>query len=200
MPTSDLSTQAIPFPCVVYRRERPGGVYRFSHACPCSCFHKTFPSSLRVADLRSHQPSLNLSNLHSACFLVLVAGDVAQAISVSTHSETRTSFLYTGSTYDRQLSAFSSPSLLHTEFHESYVPLKFYGTMATFDYSNRFQSAVPIESGISLFPSQISEGDVTKLSKWVENAIQKAVHSSVWVTSGGQTYNEYTLRLITKQL
>lgn len=198
MSRESFATQPIPFPCVVYHREHPGGLYKFSHACSSSCFHKTFPVSLRVTDLLSHQPSLNWSNIRGACFLVLVAGDVAQAISVSSHSERRTSFLYTGSVYDKRLSSVSAPNLLHTEFHESYIPLKFYGTLATFDYYNRFQCAVPIESGISLFPCQIGEGDIIKLSKWVEHAVHKAMHSSVWITSNGHKYNEHTLRLVLK--
>ena len=194
---SSSSAQAIPFPCVVYRKDCAGGVYRFSPTCS-TWFHKTFPSSLRVTDLRTHQPSQNWGNVRGACFMVLVAGDVAQAISVSTHLDRRTSFLYNGSVYDRQSSAFSAPTLLHTEFQESYIPLHFYGTLATFDSSNRFQCAIPIESGISLFPCQVCEGDIARLSRWVDRAVHKAMHSSVWVTDAGQKYNEHTLQLITR--
>ena len=188
--------QEIPFPCVVYRRERAGGVYKFSHTCS-TWFHKTFPATLRVKDMRAYHHSLNWANIRNTCFMVLVAGDVAQAISVSTHAEKRTPFLYSGSTYDTQSSIFSAPTLLHTEFQESYIPLRFYGTLAAFDSANCFQCAIPIESGISLFPCQVCESDIMRLSKWVDHAVNKAMHSSMWVTNAGHKYNEHTLRLFT---
>ena len=195
-PSASCSVQAVPFPCVVYRREGLGGVYAFSHACSSSWVHKTFPSSLRVSDLRAHQPACNWSNVRNACFLILVSGDVAQGVCVSNQGDKRASFLYHGSTYANQIAGFSHHSLLHSEFHDSYIPLHFFGTMATFDAGNRFRCAIPIESGVTLFPSKIFESDIRKLAKWVDSAIQRAMSSSLWVTERGQRYNEQTLRMV----
>jgi hypothetical protein len=192
---SSSSVQAVPFPCVVYRREGERGVYVFSHICS-SWFHKAFPASLRVTDLRSHHSVNNWSTIRNTCFLILVAGDVAQGVCVSNHKDRRASFLYTGSEYAKQSVVFSSQSLLHTEFHDAFVPLHFFGTMASYDTGNHFRCAIPIESGIILFPCKIIESDINKLARWVENAIQKAMGSSVWVTECGQRYNEQTFRMV----
>jgi hypothetical protein len=184
----------VPFPCVVYSRDRAGVPYTFSHRCT-TYVRKVFPTRLGVSELRAHNPPLhNLAPLRQACFMVLVAGDVAQEVSVANRLEKRSRFLFDGSTYSLRGGA---QDLLHTEFHESYIPLHFHGTLATFDAFNTFHSAVPIESGVALFPRQVQEADVHKLAGWVEKCILKALHSSVWVTGRGDSYNEHTLRLTT---
>jgi hypothetical protein len=179
-----------PFPCVVYTRDRAGGAYTFSHRCMSSA-RKLFPHSLRVSDLRTHDPQQNWAALRGACFLVLVAGDVAQCVSVASLHEKRIQFLFKGSVFSREA---CGADLLHTEFHEEYVPLHFFGSLAVFDARARFRSLVPIESSICLFPRRLTEADLPRLCKWVEASLLKCVHSSVWVTASGQAFNEHTLR------
>jgi hypothetical protein len=169
--------------------------YTFSHRCT-TYVRKVFPQRLGVAELRAHDSQHNWAPLRQACFMVLVAGDVAQEVSVANQLEKRTRFLFDGSAYARRACG-GEADLLHTEFHESCIPLHFHGTLAAFNASNEFHSAVPIESGVALFPRQVQEADVHRLAAWVEKCILKTIHSSVWVTERGDSYNEHTLRLAT---
>ena len=179
----------VPLPCVVYTRLVSGGVYTFSHHCG-QTVPKQFPPSLRTADLSQHDAGQNWANLRRACFLVLVAGDVAQCISLANvHDKSRIRFLYNGSAYARK-AAPEWPS----EVHEDFVSLHFHGTMAVFDKSNRYHSAIPLESGISLFPRQIREKDIPLLARWTEACMLRSTQTSVWVTDTGESYNEHTLR------
>jgi hypothetical protein len=187
----------VPFPCAVYSRDRAGMPYMFSHLCT-TYVHKVFPQRLGVTELRAYDSMHNWTPLRQACFMVLVAGDVAQEVSVGNQLEKRTRFLFDGSIYSRRGKDAGNDDLLHTEFHESCVPLRFYGTLATFDAANVFHSAVPIESGVALFPRQVQETDVCRMATWVEKCILKTIHSSVWVTELGDSYNEHTLRLASR--
>jgi hypothetical protein len=49
-----------------------------------------------------------------------------------------------------------------------------------------------------LFPKVIAESEIPKLCKWIESAILKSVHSSVWITDQGASYNEHTLQESTR--
>jgi hypothetical protein len=180
----------VPLPCVVYTRLVPGGAYTFSHFCDQSAL-KCFPQSLRASDLRQHDPQQNLAALHRACFLVLVAGDVAQCVSVSSSAagKRHAPFLYHGSSYARDISRDG----MHSELNENYVSLHFHGTMAAFDRVARLSTVIPLESGISLFPRQIREGDIPLLTRWVAACMLRSTQSSVWVASSGDSYNEHTM-------
>jgi hypothetical protein len=181
----------VPFPCVVYTRKTAGAPYVFQHYCSANA-RKVLPQSLKVADLQAHDPGLNWSALQNECFLVLVAGDVAQCISVtSARDRWRTSFLFNGSRYSKSI---EDPRLLTTEFHEAYIPLHLYGTLSVFCTNGQYHSTIPLESGICLFPRQISERDIPALAKWMESGLLKTLHSSIWVTEMGGSYNEHSLR------
>jgi hypothetical protein len=178
-----------PHPCVVYTRQVSGGAYVYSHHCLLTT-QKLFPPSLRTTDLRVHDSHRNWSELQRACFLVLVAGDVAQCVSLATaRDKARVQFLFPGSAFTRRMPTEPLP----TELHDDYVSLHFHGTMAVFDRGYRFHTAIPLESGISLFPKRISEKDIPLLARWVEACLLKSIHSSVWVTDTGHSYNETTL-------
>ncbi len=185
----------VPFPCVVYKRERSSVPYRFSHFCD-SHVPKRFPASLSVTDLLGHDPLTNWNVLRKACFLVLVAGDVARCISVSLPPEKCPPFLFQGSRYSKIGSNVKDEYV--TEFHEGYAPILLFGTLCSFDSKGRYRSTIPLESAVCLFPKRIVESDIPKLSKWIESAILKSIHSSVWITDSGSSYNEHTLRESTR--
>lgn len=162
----------------------------FSHLCDSSV-PKSAPESLRVRDLAVHTQQANWAALRRACFLVLVAGDTAQCVSVSNARENRTSFLYHGSTYARpRLRQDGSP----TEIQEDYIPLEFYATMSWYVHGG-LSCIVPLESGLALFPRTLSEKTLPTLARWVEANIAKSMHTSVWATDTGDSYNEHTRRL-----
>lgn len=180
----------VPCPCVVYSRETSGAQYAFSHHCPSHAV-KTLPATLRASDIRTHDLSANWSHLQRACFLVLVAGDVAQCVSVANAGDTtrRVQFLFKGSRFAR----CDSCETVVSEVAESHVALRFFGTMAVFDPSARLSAIVPLESGIALFPRSIRERDVPALAQWAANCMQRSLQASVWVTASGEGYNEGTL-------
>lgn len=191
VPPPRMPSVLVPHPCAVYTRKVSGEAYTFSHHAQLAA-PKIFPSSLRTADLRLHDPRQNWAQMQKACFLVLAAGDVAQCVSIATAREkSRTQFLYHGSSFARKHGAGMGPAP-PSEVHEDFVPLHFHSTMAVFDRANRFHAVVPIESGISLFPRQIHAKDVPLLARWVEACMLRSAHASVWVTEQGESYNEHT--------
>jgi hypothetical protein len=182
----------VPFPCVVYTKQGQNGSYRFSHHCE-QMVSKCFPLTMRTTDLRAHDPRQNLSAAQRAPFLLLVGGDVAHGVAVSApEPKARTRFLYSGSAFARPSLAHPSDTLL-SELSEHYVSLHFKSTMAVFDSAGKFHAVVPIESGVSLFPRHISEKDIPLLTRWVDACILKSFHTSVWITDGGNSYNEHTM-------
>jgi hypothetical protein len=185
----------VPFPCVVYQRDRAGVPYQFSHFCDHFVVKK-IPGSLSVTDLREHDHLINWNMLRNACFLVLVAGDVGQCISVSSAGEKRPHFLFHGSKYSKIDKDVKLNFL--TEFHEGFVPVILFGTLSSFDKRGRYRSTIPLEAAVCLFPKVITESEIPKLTKWIESAILKSIHSSVWITDLGSSYNEHTLRESTR--
>jgi hypothetical protein len=131
----------------------------------------------------------NWAALRRACFLVLKAGDTAQAVSLANASDRkRTPFLYHGSSYSR-----AARDATPTELDENYLSLHFHGTMAVFDKAGRSRAIIPLESGIALFPRQIREVDIPLLTRSVEACMARSMHTSIWVTDTGDSYNEHTL-------
>jgi hypothetical protein len=188
---------AVPFPCVVYSRSRAGAPYVYSHSCSSSV-SKAVPSSLRVQDLLAFNPNHNWKSLRGACFLVLVAGDTAQAICVANAGEkTRQSFLYTGSRFARpsEDSKDGPTKRLSSEFQDGHIPLHFYSTLSSFDAKGRWVDTTPVECGIALLPHTLLERDVVNISRWVENNLLKSMHTSVWLSERGHSYNEWTRSL-----
>ncbi len=168
--------------------------FTFSHYCPSSV-PKIVPESLRVRDLTIHPQQSNWSALRKACFLVLVAGDTAQCISVSNVQERRTTFLYHGSEYARQKQE-EGHAQGATEIQDDYIPLEFYATMSWFT-GGYLSCIMPLESGLVLFPRTITEKTLPKLASWVEASITKSIYTSLWVTDSGDSYNEYTRQIRT---
>ena len=192
-----MQSVRLPFPCAVYTRIGSGGRYTFSHCCSQQAV-KSLPRSLRASDLREFDPEQNWANLGRACFLVLVAGDVAQCVSLNTaHDAKRIQFLYTGSAFAQ---AAPGLSVQHSELSEAYIPLHFHGTMAVFDRFNGIRAVIPIESGIALFPRTILDTDVRLLSRWVSHCARRSLHASVLVTESGDSYNEVSLQLNARRL
>jgi hypothetical protein len=183
----------VPLPCVVYTRQVPGGGYVFSHHCEQRVV-KLFPATLRTADLLNHDSRQNRCNMDRAFFLVLVAGDIAQSVSLANAGEkSRTQFLYRGSTYARPVQTTAHGGKTCSELSEHCVSLHFYGTMAVYDKNCKFHTAIPVESGVALFPRHIQESDIGLLSKWAGACMNKGLHTSVWVSDTGDSYNEHTL-------
>ena len=180
----------VPFPCVVYTRQ--GGQYTFSHSCLQQA-QKVLPQTLRVSDLRGYEHGLSWSHLSKACFLVLVAGDTAQCVSISNAGDgKRIRFLYRGSAFARPA---PGPPRLHSELSEAYVPLHFHGTMAVYDRFSGVRAVIPLESGIALFPRQILDKDIPLLARWVTQCVRRSLQASVWVTNHGDSYSESSLLL-----
>jgi hypothetical protein len=178
-------------PCAVYVRE--GRHYRFSHCCRPRPPRKAIPGSLRVRDLQeySRQPPL-LATLRKSCFLVLVAGDVAQCVSVDNAGEhaQRVRFLYRGSEYAQRTREGQQGG--GSEFHEDYVPLCFHTTLAFYGMRDGLLSVRELECGIALFPRCICERDLPTLARWTDHNLAKAVHGSVWLSEGSESYNEHS--------
>lgn len=179
----------IPCPCVVYSRLASGAQYTFSHHCQ-SHMVKLLPASLRASDIQTHDLAANRAQVQKACFLVLVAGDVAQCVSIGNAGDTkRVQFLYRGSRF----SCKHGQERTESEVAESHVTLRFYGTMAVYDSSARLSAVVPLESGIALFPREIRERDIPLLAQWTHSCMVRSLHGSIWVTATGTGYNEMTL-------
>lgn len=192
----------VAWPCAVYVRDeaqrRGPPEYTFSHLCHGVGPRKPFPPSLRVRDLQEHArlPS-HLAVLRRACFLVLVAGDIAQCVSVENARDrsARIPVLYRGSEYTHRLES-AAPGLTKqqqrcSEFHEDFVALHFFGTLAWYTARERALAGVwDLGCGITLFPRRLRETDLPRLAEWVDHLLARSVRSSVWLTECGESFNE----------
>ena len=180
---------------MVYTRDAAGAVYKFSHACPTHV-PKSLPRSLRVQDLQEFTPRSAefAKGLMGTAFLVLVAGDRAQCVSVANIRERRIPFLFKGSCYERA----AGNSKECSEIDDKYVSLYFYSTISTFTQGYR-PSMVPLENGLVLFPKHLKERDIPRLAKWVRHHVEKTIYQSLWVANG-VVYNEHTLAPSRKKL
>lgn len=189
----------VTWPCAVYVRDeaqrRGPPEYTFSHFSRGVGPLKPLPASLRVRDLQEHarNPS-HLSALRRACFLVLVAGDVAHCVSVENARDraARIPVLYRGSEYARRSTAGEGGGEPRcAEFHDDYVPLHFFGTLAWFAGRNRGLAGVlDLGCGITLFPRRLRETDLPRLAEWVDHLLARAVQCSVWLTDRSESFNE----------
>lgn len=175
----------------------------FSHACTSSV-NKVVPPSLKVQDLLAFNHTQNWEAMQKACFLVLVAGDTAQCISLSNFQAKRTPFLYQGSRYSKPVidSSQGPTKKLVSEFQEGHVPMHFYSTLSSFDTNGMLVDTTPVECGIALLPHTLLERDLVNIARWVESNLLKSFRTSVWLTERGHSYNEESrnLRIQTKYL
>jgi hypothetical protein len=177
----------VPFPCAVYARETTGAEYKFRHFC-CSQVSKLLPRSLRTRDLAEYSLSANTARLLREPFLVLVAGDRAQCVSVENASDTdRTWFLYPSSRQSRPVAWPHDIEELETGF----VPMTFCSTMATYS-AGRLTAVLPVERGPMLMPSSLRERDLARIASMVERKVRLSVEGSVWLVDG-DSLNESSL-------
>jgi hypothetical protein len=178
-----MQAVCVPFPCVVYRREKPGEPFEYSHHCQ-ETFRKQLPRSLRVSDLRQFDPLENWRQLCRASFLVLVAGDVARRITLESPGNGHP-FLYNGSTYAL---TNKGGDCLPSELHDT-VPLVFHSTMV-----NLGIGSVPLEASIVLLPRRLREQELPRIRQWVQAAARRSLNASLILTDRGDAYNETTLQ------
>ena len=130
------------------------------------------------------------TNMQKAVFLVLVAGDKAQCISLANWKEKRTMFLYHGSEYSKAIS-IAQPS---EEITSDYISMQFFCTMACF-HGGKLNEVVPFPSMFYVIPKILEEKEFACHFHYLENYISKTLADSIWMTERG-VYNERTLSLI----
>jgi hypothetical protein len=197
-----------PFPCAVYCRtqDSQSNEFVFSHFCHNSAT-KNYPRSLRVRDIQEYHdtasargtgPSRSMLKTH---FIVLVSGDVAQAVCVENAAGTRPRFLYHGSRYCMKVPRKTNCIYadLSSEVSSTHVAMRFYSSLALFN-SVRLASVVDIECTMLLFPKVVRIDMLPLLAEWVQRAIHKSLHTSTWMTSDRKcSYSEHTLHLATQK-
>lgn len=166
----------IPFPCAVYSRDPSGDLYTFSHFCRAEV-DKAFPSSLRVRDLAAHDRGANCARMMRTPFLVLVAGDRAQCVSVhNAHDRDRTWFLYTRS--PQSCPVLWPPRV--DELEQGFVSLAFSSTLAQFR-AGELQHVASFQRNMLIFPTRVRTGDVPRLARFVEHHVHLSLQGSVWL-------------------
>ena len=182
-----MQTTSVPFPCAVYARETTGADYEFRHFC-ASQVSKQLPQSLRTRDLAEYSAPANTTRLLREPFLVLVAGDRAQCVSVENAADRDcTWFLYPAS---RQSKPVQWPRDIE-ELEPGFVPMTFCSTMATYT-AGRLAAVMPVERGPLLLPSRLRERDLRQIAGLVERKVRRSVEGSVWLVDG-EPLNEASL-------
>jgi len=128
--------------------------------------------------------------MQKATFLVLVAGDKAQCVSLANWKENRTKFLYHGSPYSKSISY----PVISEELASDHIPMQFFSTMACFQ-SEKFSCVIPFHSMFLILPKTLEEREFPHYFHLLENFIDKSLKDSVWITERG-SYNERTLSLL----
>lgn len=164
------------FPCAVYSRKPGSDLYSFSHFCR-SDYDKTFPNSLRVRDLAAHDRTANSTMMLRTPFLVLVAGDRAQCVSVHNASDSeRPWFLYTMS--PQSCPEHWPPTV--DEVEPDFISLTFCSTLAQFR-GGELQHVSTFQRNLLLFPASLRTGDIPRLASWVERKVHLSIQGSVWL-------------------
>lgn len=177
LPSSALMpTTRIPFPCAVYSRDPASNAYTFSHFCSADV-DKVFPASLRVRDLAAHDRGANCARMRRTPFLVLVAGDRAQCVTVhNARDGGRTWFLYTMSP---QSCPVQWPSRVD-EVEPDFIPLTFCSTLAQYR-AGELCHVASFQRNLLLIPARIRTGDIPRLASFVEYKIHLSIQGSVWL-------------------
>lgn len=166
----------IPFPCAVYSRDPGSDMYSFSHFCRAEV-NKAFPASLRVRDLAAHDRGANCGQMMRTPFLVLVAGDRAQCVSVhNARDRDRTWFLYTRS--PQSCPVLWPPRV--DEVEPGFVSLAFCSTLAQFS-AGELRHVACFERNLLIFPAMMRTGEIPRLSRVVQHHIHLSLQGSVWV-------------------
>lgn len=176
----------IPFPCLVYQRKAGTDLYEFSHYSS-TVVKKTLPASLRVSDLACYSQKEYEHSLRKTPFMVLAAGEKAQAFCCDNAREVKVSFLYNGSVYARN----TQPLFQYSEVQDGYVPWYPFSTLVLFK-DNTPDSVLPLPSDLMLFPKKISVAGALDVAGWVEEAVAKVLRTSQWLVAG-ISYSERTL-------
>jgi hypothetical protein len=163
---------------------------------------KDLPATLGVDDLRTRNPSADLSRALRCPIIVLVAGDVGEQIVAGAEFRSGARFLYLGSEFDRQR-LYRPPS---SDVNADFVDLVFYSSFTLFAENRRGgrwspQCTVPVESGIVMLPKVLPESHLPRLARWFENALRKGAHDSRWLVqrqAGMDCYSELHMHLVVK--
>lgn len=194
-----------PFPCAVYSRipNSHHSEFVFSHFCPNTVV-KYHPRSLRVRDIQEYRykiaeyetgASHPMLKTH---FVVLVSGDVAEAISVENAKRPRSRFLFQGSRFCQK----KTPTVdrIHSDFpsevSSTHIAMRFYGSLSFFK-SAKIASVLDVECAMVLLPKVVRVDMIPLFAEWVERAVHKSLHTSRWITGHNvHVYREHTLAFI----
>lgn len=137
-------------------------------------------------------PSRSMLRAH---FIILVSGDIAEAVCVENASGARARFLYHGSRFCVKVPPRTNGIYadLSSEVSSTHVAMRFYSSLSFFRAA-RLASVIDIECTMVLFPKIIRTEMLSLFAKWVEHAIHKSLRTSTWLTTDGNcVYREHTL-------
>jgi len=191
-----------PFPCAVYLKTPNShrNEFVFSHLCSNSVV-KYHPRSLRVRDIQEYWYKISEHETRASYpmirthFVVLVSGDVAEAVSVENAKRPRNRFLFQGSRFckRKQQEVNSIHADFSSEVSSTHITMRFYGSLSFFR-SAQLASILDIECAMVLLPKVLHADKIPLFAEWVERAIKKSMLTSAWVTDGTIcAYREHTL-------
>jgi hypothetical protein len=130
-------------------------------------------------------------------FIVLVSGDVAEAVCVENADRSRSRFLFHGSRYSSPArpSANGIHADMSSEISPTHIPMRFYSTLSVFDSeARRLATVMDVECAMVLLPSVLRVDQIQLFSDWVKNAVHKSICTSMWLSTDGVcAYHEKNL-------
>lgn len=169
----------LPFPCVIYERNRAMDPFVIKHAATRKIKLPT-SNSLRVSDLRNHLHSSERDFLLKTKIVVFVSGDTATSHSCLDliHDVQQSRFLFSNSCFDsKYLESYPQP----TELSESHRMVHFFSWILAYrgDLSSKIN---PFLGGVLLFPTLWTKATSHSIPNQIRNILIDCSAKSMWCT------------------
>ena len=153
---------------------------------------KELPTSLCVDDVRATSNTSWVARALRSPVLVLVAGDVAQAVSAESACQS-VRFLYEGSEFD--VNRMSQPKA-EADLEQGFVKIVFYGSLTVFSKDAgacvwRPRDTAPLESALMILPRVLPESKLGYFARRFQNCIYKCAEDSTWLVERAGSVDSY---------
>jgi hypothetical protein len=183
-------------PCLVYKKDKKGLNFTFSHF---SCAHHKHSRRMCSLARNTHNSKTLSQSLSSYVFMVVVCDDIAFALTIENSLSCKTAFLYKMSCYED-----STPCQYCAKYHticddvmHKYIVCNFLSSLCSYNEDGVFVSDCDMISSIVPMPKHIHDKQICLLRQQYAYFAYKALKSNMLFCSRFNTF--YNNAFIPKQ-